>query len=183
MTTPEARFEAEALPHLGSLFGTARFLAGDAAEAEDIVQEVYVQAWKSFARYKPGTNCRAWLYKILFHVMQHHRRRSYRAKRFFVAFGEEAAETAAVWQQPVPEDLRDEDVLRALGTIPENYRAVVLLVDVEGLSYREAADALDVPIGTIMSRLSRARAQLRGLLAETAREYGVGTGAPASVAV
>jgi len=160
------------MPHINDIFRTANRMVGDKARAEDVVQEVFLQAWKSFARFESGTNCRAWLYKILFHCVNHHRRKWFRFPLLKEA--EEFLETNLTYQAPIPEHLTDEDVLRALDTIPADFRAVVLLVDVEEFPYKEAADILSVPIGTVMSRLSRGRKLLREQLAEVARSYGIG---------
>lgn len=180
MTAAE-RFEADAMPHMPDIFRTAARVVGDRQRAEDIVQEVYLEAWKSFSRFQPGTNCRAWLYKILFHCVSHHRRKWFR-------FGlpketGEFEETIAVYSEPVPEHLTDEDILAALDGIPADFRAAVLLVDVEEFGYREAAEILSIPTGTVMSRLSRGRKLLRENLADVARSHGIlrpkqeGTGA------
>ncbi len=160
-----AGFEALTIPHINDLFRTALRVLRDRSTAEDIVQEVYLQAWKSFDRFEAGTNCRAWLFKIMFHVISHHRRKWYKFDLF--SDSEEALESAR-WQPPVPEHLTDEEVLMALDEIPEQYRAVILLVDVEEFSYKEAAVVLQVPAGTVMSRLSRGRSLLRSKLASYA---------------
>jgi len=167
-----ARFEAEAMPHLNDIFRTASRMLGERARAEDVVQEVYLQAWKSFARFEPGTNCRAWLYKILFHCVNHHRRKWFRFPLLKEA--EEFLEANLTYEAPVPEHLTDEEILAALDAIPGDFRAVVLLVDVEEFAYKEAAEILSVPIGTVMSRLSRGRKLLREQLTEVARSYGIG---------
>ena len=168
----EESFEEAAMPHLDDLFRTAIRVIGDRAEAEDLLQETYLQAWKSFHRFEPGTNCRAWLFKILFHVVHHHRRKRFRFS--FVADGEELLENYLTYEPPVTERLRDEDVLAALEKVPEKYREVVLLSDVEEFSYKEIADILTVPIGTVMSRLSRGRQILRKELADFAAAYRIG---------
>ena len=167
-------FEAAALPHLNDLYRTATRLLGDSTRADDLVQEVYLQAWKSFSRFEPGTNCRAWLFKILFHSFQHYRRKWFNLR--IVKESEEMLERAASAAPPVPEQITDEEVLAALDEISPDFRAVVLLIDVEEFSYKEAAGILSVPIGTIMSRLSRGRRLLRERLAATARAYGIGRG-------
>ena len=169
--TPDA-FEAEALPHLNDLYRTTRRLLRDAGAAEDLVQEVYLQAWKSFHKYEPGTNCRAWLYKILFNKIDHHRRRQ-TTRRRFVADGEEFIAETLASPSPVPAGLTDEEVLRALDRLVPRFREAVLLADVEEFSYTESSEILGVPIGTVMSRLSRARAQLRTTLSGVARDYGI----------
>lgn len=160
------QFETEALPHFDDLCRTAHRVIGDRSQAEDLVQETYLQAWKSFHRFEPGTNCRAWLFKILFHVIHHHRRKWFSAK--FVQEGEELLEETLVYEPPVPETLTDEDILVALDRVPEHFREVLLLVDVQEFSYKETAEMLKLPIGTIMSRLSRGRNLLRIQLSQPA---------------
>lgn len=169
--TPEERFEAEAMPHLNDIFRTAVRILGDRARAEDVAQEVYLQAWKSFGRFEAGTNCRAWLFKILFHCVNHHRRKWFRFP--LLKETEEFLEANLTYTPPVNDRLTDADILRALDRIPEDFRAVVLLVDVEEFSYKEAAGILGTPIGTVMSRLSRGRKLLREQLSEVARSYGI----------
>ena len=125
-------FEAAAMPHLTDLFRTATRVIGDRSEAEDLVQEAYLQAWKSFHRFEPGTNCRAWLFKILFHVIQHHRRKWY-SLRSAKESDEILMETLA-YEPPMSEHLSDEEVLAAFEKIPTQYREVVLLADVQEFS-------------------------------------------------
>ncbi|HXG94451.1 MAG TPA: sigma-70 family RNA polymerase sigma factor [Blastocatellia bacterium] len=163
--TPE-EFEAAAMPHLNDLYRTALRVVGNRAEAEDLTQETYLQAWKSFHRFEPGTNCRAWLFKILFHVIQHHRRKWFRFR--FVSGEEEMLENTLVYEPPVRHDLTDEDVLAAFAKLPQAFAEVVHLADVEDFSYKEIAEMLGIPIGTVMSRLSRGRQMLRTHLADFA---------------
>jgi RNA polymerase sigma-70 factor (ECF subfamily) len=165
-------FEAEAMPHLADLMRTAARMTGNRAGAEDVVQEVYLEAWKSFHRYEPGTNCRAWLFKILLYKVQHHRRRWFRLRLF--SESEESFANNLTFTPPVAERLTDEDMLAALDRVPADFRAVVLLVDIEEFSYKETAGILGVPIGTVMSRLSRGRRGLREHLEGVARSYGFG---------
>jgi len=166
------RFETEAMPHLNDIFRTATRILGDKARAEDVAQEVYLQAWKSFHRFEPGTNCRAWLFKILFHCVNHHRRKWFRFP--LLKEIEEFVEANLTYAEPIPEHLTDEDILAALDRIPEDFRAVILMVDVEEFAYKDAAEILSIPIGTIMSRLSRGRKLLREQLAAVAQSYGIG---------
>ena len=169
--SPAERFEAEAMPHLNDLFRMASRVLGDRGRAEDVVQETYLQAWKSFGRFEPGTNCRAWLYKILFHCLFKERRKWFRIR--LLSEDETFLESKLVAPEPIPEHVADADILKALDGIPGDYRAAVLLVDVEELAYKEAASILDIPIGTVMSRLSRGRKLLKERLADVAQSYGI----------
>lgn len=164
-------FETEAMPHLNDLFRTAKRVLRDPSRAEDVVQEVYLQAWKSFHRFEPGTNCKAWLFKILFHSINHYRRKWFRIR--LLSENEEYLEDNLTWTAPVPEHLTDEEILAALENIPPDFKAVVLLVDIEEFAYKEVAEILDIPIGTVMSRLSRGRKQLRDHLTPVAQSYGI----------
>jgi RNA polymerase sigma-70 factor (ECF subfamily) len=169
------RFDAEALPHLNDIFRTATRILGDKSRAEDVAQEVYLQAWKSFHRFEPGSNCRAWLFKILFHCVSRHRRKWFRFP--MLKETEEFIEANLACAEPVPECLTDEDVLAALDRIPADFRAVILMVDVEEFAYKEASEILSVPIGTVMSRLNRGRKLLREQLGSVAGLYGIGRAA------
>lgn len=169
------RFELEAMPHLNDIFRTAARILGDRARAEDVAQEVYLQAWKSFHRFASGTNCRAWLFKILFHCVNHHRRKWFRFPQLKET--EEFLEANLTAPEPIPDQLTDQDILAALDRIPTDFRAVILMVDVEEFSYKDAAEILSIPIGTIMSRLSRGRKLLREQLSEVAQSYGIGRAA------
>lgn len=171
--TPEI-FEAEAMHHIDDLYRTAKRLTRSEMEADDLVQETYMQAWKSFDRYEPGTNCRAWLYKILFNKYDHHRRKQYTQSKYFQEADELLFEFSAATPS-VPEYLTDGEVISALDKLPEHYRSVVLLADVHEFDYKEVAQILDIPMGTVMSRLNRARTQLKKSLAGVARSYGITT--------
>ena len=156
-------FEAEAIPHVDRLFRHAMWLERNRAEAEDLVQETLVQALQAFHRFTPGTNCRAWLVSILQHVRANRQR-----KRGRVAVDSRVDEQAAnvvAFVPPVPDSLTDEDMLLALRQIPQHHQEVILLCDVEDMTYKEIAAALDIPIGTVMSRLHRGRELLRVELA------------------
>ena len=168
-------FEAAAMPHLADLYRSASLLVKNLAEAEDLVQEVYLEAWKSFHRFQAGTNCRAWLFKILFHRLHHLRRQLIKASKL-EAFASPADQDNLMAEPPVPPEIRDDDILLALEKVPPEFREVVLMADVEELSYKEIADTLKIPLGTVMSRLSRGRKLLRQELAEVARLYGIRPG-------
>jgi RNA polymerase sigma-70 factor (ECF subfamily) len=133
-----------------------------------------LRAWRSFGRFERGTNCRAWLFKILFHCVSHERRRWFRFPMLKEA--EDFLEANLVAPEPIPENLTDQQILEALDAIPVEFRAAILLVDVEEFAYKEAAYILAVPIGTVMSRLSRGRKLLRERLGTVARSYGIGLG-------
>ena len=159
-------FDRSALVHVAELLRVAARLCGNAETAEDLVQETYLQAWRSFHRFEAGTNCRAWLYKILLFTYAGHRRK--RSRQPFLVDLDAAGESALVADVPTPDTLTVEAVKAAFDSLPDPFRTLVLLVDVEGLTYREAADALEVPIGTVMSRLSRGRRMLRVQLSQHA---------------
>ena len=112
-------------------------LTRNSAEAEDLVQEVYLEAWKSFHRFETGTNCRAWLFKIMFHRLHHFRRRLIKSSKVDQFEGLEQDNVVA--DAVVSEEIRDEDILRALGRMPVEFREVVLLADVQEFSYKEVA--------------------------------------------
>jgi RNA polymerase sigma-70 factor (ECF subfamily) len=162
-------FEATAFEHMNALFRTAKALLRSTEEAEDAVQEAYLQAWKCFDRFTPGTNGRAWMFGILFNVIRHPRRKWDRLR-----FGlPEGYERTAAAPESIPDNLTDDEVLAALQQIPRPYAEVVVLADVQEFSYKEIQEALDIPIGTVMSRLSRGREQLRGKLAGVAAAMGI----------
>ena len=157
-----ATFEAVALPHVDRLFRLAMWSVRSRPDAEDIVQETMMQALKSFHRFQPRMNCRAWLMAILHHVISNRRRAVQRSP--VVSDADGRLTEAIPFVPPIPERITDEDILEALGQIPEPYQQVILLSDVEELTYKEIAEALAIPLGTVMSRLHRGRALLRSQL-------------------
>lgn len=165
-------FEAEAMPHLASLYRSAFLLTRDRSVAEDLVQEAYLEAWKSFHRFEAGTNCRAWLFKIMFNRLHHFRRRMNKLLSMELP-GVMIDDEAFQAEPPVPQEIQDEDILNALEKLPIEFREVVLMADVEDFSYREIADTLKIALGTVMSRLSRGRRLLREELAGAASQYGI----------
>ncbi|HUL72257.1 MAG TPA: sigma-70 family RNA polymerase sigma factor [Vicinamibacterales bacterium] len=158
-----AAFEGEVLPHADRLFRLAMWLERNRADAEDVVQETMIQAMRSFHRYQPGTNCRAWLITILQRIVSNRRRA--RGRSMVVDDPDDRIAHTVPFVPPVPQALTDELVLGTLRRLPTAYQEVIVLCDVEDLSYKEAAEALSIPIGTVMSRLHRGRAQLRTELA------------------
>jgi RNA polymerase sigma-70 factor (ECF subfamily) len=161
----EERFESEAMPHMRQLYGTAYRLTRNAADAEDLVQETFLRAYRAFASYTPGTNARAWLYTILYRVRADHYRRVSRSPRTVEMIGEGPAVAAP--QEALAGG--QEEIARALAGLPEAFRATVVLRDIQDFTYDEIAGILGVPIGTVMSRLHRGRALLRAALAGGAR--------------
>ena len=159
-----AAFEAEALPHLDRLFRLAMWFERNRSDAEDLVQETMMQALQSFHRFRPGTNCRAWLATILQNVRSNRRRAHGRSP--LVDDPDDRIGLAIPFVPPVPQELTDEELLGALGRIPVLFQEVIVLCDVEELTYKEIADALAIPVGTVMSRLHRGRALLRAELAD-----------------
>jgi RNA polymerase sigma-70 factor (ECF subfamily) len=178
----ETRFEAEALPLLPGLYSAAFRLTRNAADAEDLVQETFLRAYRGFHQFQEGTNLKAWLYRILMNTFINTYRKKQREPRtisedevedwyLFSRMADEGLEPSA--ETSVIESLPDEDVQQALQSLPEQFRAAVLLADVEGFSYKEIAEITGVPIGTVMSRLHRGRKALEKRLWDVVRERGL----------
>jgi RNA polymerase sigma-70 factor, ECF subfamily len=161
-----AAFEREALPHVDRLFRLAMWMERNRSEAEDLVQETMMQALQSFHRFQPGTNCRAWLTTILQHLRSNRRRARMRSP--LVDDPDDRIGLTAPSVPPVPDGITDEEILSALAHIPRHFQEVILLSDVEELTYKEIAEALSIPMGTVMSRLHRGRALLRAELSAMA---------------
>lgn len=178
------RFESEALPFLDQLYGAAMRLTRNPQDAEDLVQETYAKAFAAFHQYRPGTNLKAWLYRILNNTfISNYRKTQRRPKQSDAAEVEDWQEFEAASHQSTGlvsaeaeaiENLPDSEIKEALAKLPEDRRLAVYLADVEGFSYQEIAEIMDTPIGTVMSRLHRGRRQLRDLLADYARDLGYG---------
>ena len=156
-------FEAVALPFLPEIYRTAVGLIGNRDEAEDLAQDVFMQAWKSYHRFEKGTNMRAWLHKILVYRASHFRRKFFR----MMPFGnkDEAAPDIPV-EPDVPDHFSNRQVMDALNEVPAPFREALVLADVREFSYLEIAGMLKIPIGTVMSRLSRGRKLLRTKVTE-----------------
>jgi RNA polymerase sigma-70 factor (ECF subfamily) len=167
-------FEAAVARHTPALREAARRLTGSIDEADDLVQDAVMRAWTFWDRFEPGSNARAWLHRILVNTFINAYRKQRRERELFKQAGEEArreAHTAADLRVAEHDGLGDE-VGAALGALPAEFRAVVELVDLRDLSYREVAGELECPIGTVMSRLHRARKQLQEMLADYAHNEG-----------
>lgn len=184
-----ADFQTQAIPYLDQLYGAALGMTRNAADAEDLVQDTFMKAFAAFASFTPGTNLKAWLYRILTNTyINNYRRR----KRFptpacadgvsdsqlvgATFLGQTHGEGENSWRSAEAQALDllpDEEIRQALQTLDVDRRLVVYLADVEGFSYKEIAEIMDTPPGTVMSRLSRGRQQLRNLLADYARQRGI----------
>ncbi len=178
-----AQFNAEAMVHLDALYGGALRLTKNHAEAEDLVQETILRAWERWHQYQTGTNARAWLLRIQTHTFINKCRRKKREREILTAEREgrhgsrfHCNESAKRWSNPETRFLDrsiSPAVRSALDELNPEFRAVVVLSDLQGLSYREIAEAVDCPVGTVMSRLFRARKALRAALEEHARAFGL----------
>jgi len=174
-------FERQALPFLDSLYNTAYRLARNAEDAEDLVQETYLKAYRSFEQFTPGTNLKAWLFKILKNTFINLYRKRQAAPQegdFSAIEGgfEGQVQPEAAGRMPTPEqealeNALDENVQRALDRLPPDYRMAVVLADLEGFSYKEIAEILEIPVGTVMSRLYRGRKRLEEDLLRYARSH------------
>lgn len=170
-------FERAALPYLPEIYRTAvGLLGGNRTEAEDLAQDVFLEAWKSFHRFEAGTNIRAWLHKILVHRAHRFRRRLFQ----LLPFGnkDEQRGDLPAGEIPVeievPDHLSDRQVVNAVANVPAPFRETLILADIREFSYQEIADMTGAPIGTVMSRLSRGRKLLREGLSAVATERGLG---------
>lgn len=181
-------FEEQALPLLDQLYGGAMRLTRNPQDAEDLIQETYLKAYKNFSSFKQGTNLKAWLYRIMTNTYINSYRKAQRRPtessadelsdfQLYTTSGHdstglESAEVAALKQMP------DSQISEAMNDLPEDYRMVVYYADVEGLAYKEIAEVMGTPLGTVMSRLHRGRKLLRAALKDVAREKGIGRDHP-----
>ena len=166
------RFEEEALALADQVYRVARRLVGSREEAEDLMQETYARAFRSWRSYQPGTNLRAWLLRILTNLNIDRGRRKQRTPDtqpldyFLYNKLEESSRDANLDEERIVERLSQNDVVSALSAVPHNFRDVVVLVDIGDFTYADAAQILDIPVGTVMSRLHRGRRILKRELAE-----------------
>ncbi|HEY5278094.1 MAG TPA: sigma-70 family RNA polymerase sigma factor [Coriobacteriia bacterium] len=171
------RFEEEALALADQVYSVARHLAGSREEAEDLVQETYARAFRSWRSFQPGTNLRAWLLRILTNLNIDRGRRQQRAPHMqaleandYFLYDKLAQNDGATDEERVVERLSQDDIVSALSAVPHDFRDVIVLVDIGDFSYQDAAQILDIPIGTVMSRLHRGRRILKRELAESVAE-------------
>jgi RNA polymerase sigma-70 factor (ECF subfamily) len=176
------RFEEEALALADQVFRVARHLAGSREDAEELVQETYARAFRSWRSYSPGTNLRAWLLRILTNLNIDRGRRTQRAPQMqaleandYYLYDKLAADGVDAGGTPpdeerVVERLSQDDIVSALSAVPHDFRDAIVLVDIGDFSYQDAAQILDVPIGTVMSRLHRGRRILKRELADSVLE-------------
>ncbi len=181
----QADFAEQAMPLMGSLYSGALRMTRNPADAEDLVQETYLKAYRAFGSFQEGTNLKAWLYRILTNTFIN----TYRAKKrrpdesdldevedlylYRRLGGLEAVEAGRSAEDELLDHVTDVEVKQAIESLPEQFRVAVLLADVEGFSYKEIAEILDIPIGTVMSRLHRGRKGLQKRLYEYAVERGL----------
>lgn len=179
----DARFERDALPLLDQLYGGALRMTRNPADAEDLVQETYVKAYQAFNSFREGTNLKAWLYRIMTNTYINSYRKKKRqptqqssedvtdhqllATSSHESVGLESAEVEAL------KNLPNQRIAQAMNDLSEDYRMVVYYADVEGLAYKEIAEIMGTPLGTVMSRLHRGRKQLREALKDVAQEHGI----------
>lgn len=168
----ERIYKEEAMVHFKEIYRVALRLTRKKEAAEELVQETFMQAWQSFEKYEPGTNCRAWLYQILFNKNSGEKRKRFTQSKHIQDVDEFVTQNATS-RVPISEHLTDETVIDAIDELPGHYRTVVLLVDVYEFKYKEVTEILNIPIGTVMSRMNRARAILRNSLATFATESGI----------
>ncbi len=173
-------FKKEALPHIGLLYNYAYKMTGNSDDADDLLQETYLRAYRFFHKFEKGTNCKAWLFRIMKNLFINNYRKNQKTpgqvdydeiENFFETIKSERLDTGDL-QEKVFNNLLDDEVTRALNSLQDDFKTVIILCDLEGLSYEEIADFVQCPIGTVRSRLHRARKLLAQKLYRYAKEKG-----------
>ncbi len=175
-----ADFEKEAIPHMDALFNFALRLTGDSDEADDLVQETYLKAFRFFDKFERGTNCKAWLFRIMKNTFINSYRKSAKepdkvdyeeVENFYESIKPSSTDSAHL-EKEMYDNLLDDELSNAIASLPEDFRMVIILCDIEGFTYDEIADFIDIPVGTVRSRLHRARKMLFAKLYNYAADKG-----------
>jgi len=179
-TPKQKEFEAEALPHADLLYNYALRMTANAADADDLVQETFLKAFRFWDKYEQGTNIRAWLFRIMKNSYINRYRREAKEpdtvdydeiQNFYTSIRDETADSGGTSESSF-DTLLDDDMATAMAGLPEDFRTVVILCDIEGLTYEEIAEFLDCPLGTVRSRLHRGRSLLKAKLTHYAKDRG-----------
>jgi len=173
-------FEKEAIPHMNALYNFALKMTGDEDDADDLVQETYLKAFRFFDKFEKGTNCKAWLFRILKNSYINDYRKQVKEpnkvdyediQNFYENIKSDEVESRH-YEQDVFSNLLDDEISKAITDLPEDFRTVIILSDIEGFTYDEIADFVDIPVGTVRSRLHRARKMLYSQLYDYAKDRG-----------
>ena len=175
-----ADFEAEAIPHMDSLYNFALKMTGNSDDANDLIQETYLKSFRFFDKFEKGTNCKAWLFRIMKNTFIN----SYRKKtkepdkvdyedveKFYETVKPSSTDSAHL-EKEIYDNLLDDEITSAIASLPDDFKTVIILSDIEGFTYDEIADFVDCPVGTVRSRLHRARKMLFAKLYKYANEKG-----------
>ena len=173
-------FEKEAVPHMNSVYNFALRMTGDADDADDLVQETFLKAFRFFDKFERGTNCKAWLFRILKNSFINDYRKQTKepdkvdyedVQNFYETIKSDEINSSH-YEHDAFTNLLDDEISKAIAELPEDFRTVIILNDIEGFSYEEIADFVDIPVGTVRSRLHRARKMLYSQLYDYAKEKG-----------
>lgn len=175
-----AEFEKEAIPHMDALYNFALRMTGDSDDADDLVQETYLKAFRFFEKFERGSNCKAWLFRIMKNTFINSYRKSskepakidYEEVENFYENIKPSSTDSAHLEKEIYDNLLDDELSNAIASLPEDFRTVIILCDIEGFTYDEIADFVDVPVGTVRSRLHRARKMLFEKLYKYASDKG-----------
>lgn len=173
-------FEKEAIPHMDSLFNFALRMTGDSDDANDLIQDTYLKAFRFFDKFEKGTNCKAWLFRIMKNTYINNYRKTAKepikldyqdVENYYESVKPSSTDDSHL-EKEIYDSLLDDDLSEALSDLPEDFRTVIILSDIEGYTYEEIADFIDCPIGTVRSRLHRARKMLYTKLHDYAQDKG-----------